>query len=726
MNKQEIHENMMFLFVRGSNAYGTNNAQSDEDIGGICLPTRNVILGVEKFEQDDQWFDENGEKLDTSIYNFNKAIDLFCENNPNMLDFLYAPERCIKFETDEWNNIREIRDEFMCIKSKWTYQGYAISQLNRIKTHRGYLLNPIERKPLRSDFGLPDISIFPETQIEVLAKLSSEWVVPKDQDAFYSEITRMFDAEGSLIFKKYIDPKFYSIAIADFKKRQRDFLRMISSVSQFFLKEEYLNMAHKELHYIAAIKDWNAFTSWKKNRNSKRAEMEAKTGYDCYSYDTEFLTDRGWLIFDDITPNTKLATVNPSNIRVEYHNYIERFDGTFTGNMYHFTGAHTDILVTPNHKMWVSDIEVNNKVSHDWKFKDAACMHNTFEFLNTINPKINTQLPNTEYINKSLNIDIMDYMRLMGWFLSDGTCGFKNGKLRSVRISQSKPQSRLTQTFTKQIKRNKIRARHYIYPPREHQRYSEHIWVLPRDISESLYSECGHGSHNKRIPRWVFNLTRRNMKILLKSMLQGDGTQRAHDINCFVYYSASNKLASDVQELALMCGLEASLWGPYASDTNFGKTSMYQVHIKYDAPKVKRMHKSKNVTKISVTEHRIVCFTVPNHILITRRNGKTAIQGNCKHAMHLVRLLTMGNEILEGKGVNVDRTGIDQAHLMDIRNGVFTFDEIESQANELNLRADENYKTTTLPKNPNLEKINALRMDILERHLWNIKGSNND
>jgi len=479
-------------------------------------------------------------------------------------------------------------------------------------------------------------------------------------------------------------------------------------------------MAHKELRFLAASKQWDAYSRWKKGRNAKRAEMESKTGYDCYSYDTEFLTDKGWLLFDDITSDTKLATVTPTNSRVEYHNYIEPFDGTFTGNMYHFTGSHTDILVTPNHKMWVSDIERNNEVSHDWKFKNAACMHNTFEVLNTITPKINTQLPNTEYIKKSLNIDIMDYMRLMGWFLSDGTCQFRNGKLRSVRISQSKPQSRLTQTFTKQINNNKIRARHYIYPVRKHHNFNEHIWVLPYDVSESLYSDCGHGSHAKRIPRWVFNLTRRIMSILLKSLLQGDGTSRKHDDNCFIYYSMSKDLASDVQELALMCGLETSLWGPYANDTKYGNSPMYQVHIKYDAPKVKRMYKSQNITKVPVIDYRIVCFTVPNHILITRRNGKTAIQGNCKHAMHLVRLLTMGNEILEGKGVNVDRTHIDQAHLMDIRNGVFSFDEIEEQAIVLNTRADENYKTTQLAKKPNLEKINALRMDILERHLWNI------
>ena len=279
MNKQEIQDNLMFLFTRGSQAYGTNNEFSDEDIGGVCLPTRNVILGVDKFEQDDVWVDENGEKVDKSIYNFNKAMDLFLENNPNMLDFIYAPERCIKFETDDWKRIKAIRDEFICIKSKWTYQGYAVSQLNRIRTHRSYLLQPVI-EPIRTEFGLPEKSIFPETQIGVLAKISSQWVNPEDQDSFFTEMSRLMDSEGSLIFKKYIEPQFYPIAIEDFKKRQKEFLRMIASVSQHFLKEEYLDMAHKELKFLAASKNWEAYRRWKKNRNPARQKLEAVCGFD--------------------------------------------------------------------------------------------------------------------------------------------------------------------------------------------------------------------------------------------------------------------------------------------------------------------------------------------------------------------------------------------------------------------------------------------------------------
>ncbi len=304
MNKAEIEQNLIFLFTRGSQAYGTNTPESDEDIGGICLPSRNVIYGINKFEQDDNWVDENGEKVDKTIYGLNKAIELLLQSNPNMLDFLYAPERCIKYETDEWVSIRDIRDDFLSIKAKWTFQGYAVSQLNRIETHRGYLLNPVD-KPLRENFGLPEKSIFPETQIEVLAKISSQWVNPNEQDTFFSEMSRLMDSEGSLIFKKYIEPKFYPIAIEDYKKRQKEFLRMISSVSQYFLKDEYIDVAQKELSFISAVKSWESYKRWKQNRNPKRKEIEARSGFDCkhashlirlLKMSTEILSGKGVLV----------------------------------------------------------------------------------------------------------------------------------------------------------------------------------------------------------------------------------------------------------------------------------------------------------------------------------------------------------------------------------------------------------------------------------------------
>ena len=84
MTEQEIEQNVIFTFVRGSHAYGLNNADSDEDIGSVALPNLSVITGFDSFEQKDDYVDEKGEKTDKVVYNIMKALDLIENNNPNM------------------------------------------------------------------------------------------------------------------------------------------------------------------------------------------------------------------------------------------------------------------------------------------------------------------------------------------------------------------------------------------------------------------------------------------------------------------------------------------------------------------------------------------------------------------------------------------------------------------------------------------------------------------
>ena len=80
--------------------------------------------------------------------------------------------------------------------------------------------------------------------------------------------------------------------------------------------------------------------------------------YNCYSNDTELLTDSGWKSFESISEADKLATIyigepliSRTFGRMEYQGYTEKYSSLFSGNMYNFYGYHTDVLVTPNHRM---------------------------------------------------------------------------------------------------------------------------------------------------------------------------------------------------------------------------------------------------------------------------------------------------------------------------------------------------------------------------------------
>lgn len=88
---------------------------------------------------------------------------------------------------------------------------------------------------------------------------------------------------------------------------------------------------------------------------------------------------------------------------------------------------------------------------------------------------------------------------------------------------------------------------------------------------------------------------------------------------------------------------------------------------------------------------------------------------DCKHASHLVRLLRMCREILETKKVNVYRE--DAAELLSIRNGAWDYDRLMEFVQEEEVRIDEAYKKSTLPKSPDRNKLDKLCIALVERGL---------
>lgn len=94
-----------------------------------------------------------------------------------------------------------------------------------------------------------------------------------------------------------------------------------------------------------------------------------------------------------------------------------------------------------------------------------------------------------------------------------------------------------------------------------------------------------------------------------------------------------------------------------------------------------------------------------------------------KHAMHLVRLLRMGQEALETGQLLVRRP--DAAELLDIRAGKWTYEEVVEYAEMMDTRAREVlYKTTSLPKKPNVKLAAELLMDVQDLS-WTNKNKNN-
>lgn len=109
---------------------------------------------------------------------------------------------------------------------------------------------------------------------------------------------------------------------------------------------------------------------------------------------------------------------------------------------------------------------------------------------------------------------------------------------------------------------------------------------------------------------------------------------------------------------------------------------------------------------IKQLNEKIIQFNKLNH-----RNRKHDEAHIFKHAMHLVRLYYMGIDILESQQINTFRKK-EHNLLMDIRLGKKSMQEIFDLQKELQTKIDYAYKNSTLPKQPDINKINQLMLDI--------------
>lgn len=142
-----LPDNLCYETMMGSVAYGVASESSDIDVYGICLPPKEMVfphLAGEIFgfgtqlKRFETWQEHHVAALDKEwdfqILGIVKFFQLALENNPNIIDSIFTPRRCVLSSTAIGEYIREHRRDFLH-KGAWhKFKGYAYSQLNKIRT----------------------------------------------------------------------------------------------------------------------------------------------------------------------------------------------------------------------------------------------------------------------------------------------------------------------------------------------------------------------------------------------------------------------------------------------------------------------------------------------------------------------------------------------------------------------------------------------------------------
>lgn len=215
-----LEKGTIFITLAGSRAYGTSTPASDTDYRGIAIAPKHINLG---FAQGWDQMVQN-QPTDMVIYSLQKFMKLACSSNPNIIEIIHT-------DPDDWVHASPVfmelykhRDMFLSAQAKQTFSGYAISQLKRIKNHRGWLLNPPTHMPTRKEFGLEDVKKISKSVVGALDNLAERHAAKFD-----GQVMMLLDAE----------------------KR-----------------------------YNTALVHWKQYNQWKKARNVARAKTEADNGFD--------------------------------------------------------------------------------------------------------------------------------------------------------------------------------------------------------------------------------------------------------------------------------------------------------------------------------------------------------------------------------------------------------------------------------------------------------------
>ena len=141
-----VTEGLQYETVMGSVSYGVSNNESDMDIYGFCIPTKEMIFPhikgeisgfgrqTQRFEQFQQHhIKENDKEYDFSIYSIIKYFQLCMDCNPNMIDSLFTPRRCVTYTSRIGEMVRENRKLFLHKGSWFKFKGYSFSQMHKMR-----------------------------------------------------------------------------------------------------------------------------------------------------------------------------------------------------------------------------------------------------------------------------------------------------------------------------------------------------------------------------------------------------------------------------------------------------------------------------------------------------------------------------------------------------------------------------------------------------------------
>jgi hypothetical protein len=356
------------------------------------------------------------------------------------------------------------------------------------------------------------------------------------------------------------------------------------------------------------------------------AEGQDDDDFDCYDEKTEVLTNQGWKHFSSLTGNERCAALTDAG-EIKYEPILRIVRQNYRGKMYSYDSPTCSFRVTERHR-FIGSCQYRHSVKKDHRLDFITPLElkadNWFpvtfgqfrghEVERIVLPKV--ALANYGKIrNQADSFNADAFLEFLGFWLVEG-CSDRAGyavhldQTNRIEYAQRLVEGLRFPYSAKRTSRGSIRWSFF----------SKQLW--------SYFRSLGTCSRDKRIPSFVFDLSPRQQGLVLRGMMNGDGSiGKGHTTSH--YNTTSRGLADDFQRLALHCGIGCSFkeytQSGKAPNGKFYRGKFFRLVLK----KRDWVTVSKSMVKVEeVDGEPTFCVSVPSRRVYVRRNGKAMWCGN--------------------------------------------------------------------------------------------------
>jgi ribonucleoside-triphosphate reductase len=359
----------------------------------------------------------------------------------------------------------------------------------------------------------------------------------------------------------------------------------------------------------------------------------------CFDDQTEILTKEGFKKFEDLTENDYVLTMNPVTHKIEWQKPTKVIKEYYVGPMVHIKNATFDFLVTPNHRWYVArqgsrkryftfvradELKYNDRIPKQgiWEGKEVEYFYlPRLEKVERFYSPFSKKWHQRKVTYPEIAIKMDDWLAFLGIYLAEGDCTSRANKGDYiVEIHQERYKEAVRNILDKLPFKFSERKDRFII-------YSRQLWEYLRKLGNS---------HSKYVPREFLELSRRQLQILFDSMMLGDGHKGKQE---WIYLTSSKRLADNFFEICVKLGYCPRMFiDPYRKSSIRGRVIKptkvcYRIKIKRSKWYTFGNLKSKNGTLLSERvdyKGKVYCCTVPNEIILVRRNGIVTWSGNSR------------------------------------------------------------------------------------------------